>query len=32
MARIDPYKHEERYRQWKLGQDGRIPDVTEANA
>lgn len=32
MTRIDPYKHEERYRQWKLERDGRIPGVTVANA
>jgi len=32
MARIDPYKHEERYKRWQQEQDEAIPDVTPFNA
>lgn len=32
MAKIDPYKHEEKYNRWKQEQQCRIPDVTPQNA
>ncbi len=32
MNKIDPYKHEEKYRRWKMDQKAAIPDVSKANA